>query len=311
MQKHNLFNGLSKRLAALFSGLTLLFASGCNSETSQTQSSVETKPVTGKFYVTALNVGKADAFVLQTANTVTVLDAGNKGDGKYIDKLLAAQGIDKIDTLIITHFDKDHVGGAARLVNRLKVGTIYLPDYTSESDEYNDFMEKVNEKGITPDVLTAHTKKSWTDDDVTYQIFAAEQTGYGKNEENDFSICLYAAHGENTYFFSGDAESARQTEIMQLGLGQVDFLKFPYHGNYLQTTEAFLDKFAPKITVVTCSQKEYADPSTVETLQKRGIETYYLCDSGDVTFISDGKTITTGDPPTGSGSAADSGDDAE
>ena len=73
--------------------------------------------------------------------------------------------------------------------------------------------------------------------------------------------------------------------------GKVDYLKFPYHGNYLSTTESFLDAFDPKFTVVCCSEKEYADPNTVETLEKRKITAYYTCD-GDVTAVSDGKTLT-------------------
>ena len=300
-------NHILKKLAAVCASAAMLFASGCTQSSTAPTNSVEAPPTTGTFTVTAIDVGKADALVLQTANTVTVIDAGNKGDGKYIDKLLAAQGIDTIDTLIITHFDKDHVGGATRLVNRLNVKTIYLPDYTSESDEYNDFMDKVSEKGITPTVLAAKSTKTWTDDDVTYQMYAAQQTSYGKNEENDYSIVLYAVHGENTYLFTGDAEASRQAEIMDLKLGKVKFLKYPYHGNYLPTTEAFLAACDPKIAVVCCSKSEYADPSTVETLQKRGVETYYTCDSGTVTFVSDGKTIQKGELP----SKSDGGDSAE
>ena len=78
---------------------------------------------------------------------------------------------------------------------------------------------------------------------------------------------------------------------MALGIGQVDFLKFPYHGNYLPDTEAFLDSFKPAYTVVCCSKQEDADPSTVETLEKRGIKAYYTKD-GNLTLVSDGKTIT-------------------
>ncbi len=303
-------NNFRKKLAAVCASAAMLLAAGCGQSSTAPTNSVEVKPTTGSFTVTAINVGKADALVLQTENTVTVIDAGNKGDGKYIDKMLAAQGIDTVDTLIITHFDKDHVGGATRVINRLNVKTVYVPDYTSELAEYQDFVAKAEEKGLTLTVLPAKTQKTWTDDDVTYQMFAAQQTSYGKNEENDYSIVLYAVHGENTYLFSGDAEAARQAEIMDLKLGKVKFLKYPYHGNYLPTTEAFLDACDPKIAVVCCSKAEYADPSTVETLQKRGVETYYTCDSGTVTFVSDGKTIQKGELPSKKGSS-DSADDTE
>lgn len=279
----------AKKLTAMLLGvLTWLTASACTAGSAgKTDNSL---PVTGNVTITALDIGKADALVVQTQNTVTVIDTGNKGDGKKIEKFLTKQGIETIDTLIITHFDKDHVGGAARLVNRMKINTIYVPDYTAESEEYLSFIEKTEECGNSVTVLSAKEKTEWQADDAAMSLYAPEQTAYGKNEENDFSLALYMQHGSNTFLFAGDAENARMKEIIGLHLGEVDFLKFPYHGNYLASTENFLDACKPKVGIVCCSEKEYADPSTVETLEKRGVETYYTC-QGNVTVVSDGNSL--------------------
>lgn len=279
-----------KKLTALLLGaITLLTAAGCT-QSSGSQEPESGIPVTGDLTVTALNVGKADALVLQTQNAVTVIDTGNKGDGKQIEKFLTNQGIDTIDNLIITHFDKDHVGGAARVINRLTVKNVYVPDYTSDSDEYNSFIEKIGETQTPLTAMAAKSQTEWQADDARFTLYAPQETFYGKDEENDFSLVLYVQHGSNTLLFAGDAENARQQEIMDLKLGDVDFLKVPYHGNYMKTTEAFLDACNPKVAVVCCSEKENADPSTVETLQKRGIETYYTY-QGTVTVVSDGKAL--------------------
>ena len=279
-----------KKLTALLLGaITLLTAAGCT-QSSGSQEPESGIPVTGDFTVTALNVGKADALVLRTQNAVTVIDTGNKGDGKQIEKFLTNQGIDTIDNLIITHFDKDHVGGAARVINRLTVKNVYVPDYTSDSDEYNSFIEKIGETQTPLTAMAAKSQTEWQADDAHFTLYAPQETFYGKDEENDFSLVLYVQHGSNTLLFAGDAENARQQEIMDLKLGEVDFLKVPYHGNYMKTTEAFLDACNPKVAVVCCSEKENADPSTVETLQKRGIETYYTY-QGNVTVVSDGKAL--------------------
>ncbi|MBR6107425.1 MAG: MBL fold metallo-hydrolase [Oscillospiraceae bacterium] len=282
-----------KRFAALFSAAAALLT-GCTGKNSGGQSPVskaDVPAVTGEVSVTVFDVGKADAMVIQTANSVTVVDAGNKGDGKEIERFLTAQGIDTINTLMITHYDKDHVGGAARLVNRMNVETIYVPDYTGTSEEYQSFLEKIGEKGKELTKLAAGTEQSWVSDDAAFQLFAANKSNYGKNEENDFSLVLYIQHGENTLLFAGDAEEARQQEIMAMSLGEVTFLKFPYHGNYLSTTENFLNSVKPKYAVICCSNQEYADPSTVQTLKDRGVAAYYTPD-GTVTAVSDGKSIT-------------------
>lgn len=280
---------IAKKLTALLLGtLTWFSASACTTKSGQ--KSEKTVPVTGDVRITALNVGKADALVVQTQNTVTVIDTGEKGDGKKIEKFLEKQGIEAIDTLIITHFDKDHVGGAARLVNRMKIHTIYVPDYASESDAYTKFIEKVQENGNALTVLPAKGKLKWLADDAAMTLYAAEENRYGQNEENDFSLALYMQHGENTFLFSGDAENKRMQEIIGLQLGNVDFLKYPYHGNYLTLSEQFLDACQPKVSIVCCSEKEYADPETVAMLEKRGVDTYYTC-NGVVTVTSDGKTL--------------------
>ncbi len=281
---------IAKKLTAMLLGvLTLLSASACTQQPESQQTNALL--VTGNVTLTAFNVGKADALVLQTQNTVTVIDTGNKGDGKKIDKFLSKQGIDTVDTLIITHFDKDHVGGAARLVNKMNIKEIFVPDYQTESEEYDSFIEKVQETDTLMTVMNPKNTFNWTGDDAAFSLYSSEQEYYGKNEENDFSLVLFVQHGKNKMLFAGDAENARMKEIIGLHLGNVDLLKFPYHGNYLASTEDFLDACNPKVSIVCCSEKENADPSTVETLQKRGVETYYTY-QGDVTVVSDGKTLS-------------------
>ena len=277
------------RAASLLAAAAMMLTgTGCQGNTSDGGSSkVE---VASDLRLTVFDVGKADAMVLQTTNCVTVLDTGYKGDGKIIEEFLTGQGISKIDRLIITHFDKDHVGGAARLVNRMEIGEILIPDYVSSSNDFVNFYTKSRDKGMEMTKIGNGETKTWSADDADYTLYAPNEADYGKNEENDFSLGLYVTHGANKLFFSGDAEEPRQQEMMALNLGTVDFLKFPYHGNYLDTTEDFLDAFQPKYTVICCSTDEFADQRTVDTLKNRKIETYYTS-SGDITMISDGNEL--------------------
>ena len=204
--------------------------------------------------------------------------------------VLGDKGIDKIDTLIITHFDKDHVGGAARVVKKFPIGTVYVPDYKSDSDEYLSFIQNASNAGTAITQIPVTEQREWNYDGAAFTLYAPQKTDYGQNEENDFSLCLFMQYDNIKYLFTGDAEEARQREIMDLNLGTVDFLKFPYHGHYLKTTEDFLNACKPKSTVVCCSEKENADDKTVETLKNRGIEAYYTT-GGNVTVRTDGSTM--------------------
>lgn len=246
--------------------------------------------VTGNFTSTFLQVGKADSMVLTTENHTIIIDCGEKGDGKEVLQYLEDNDVSKVDYLIITHFDQDHVGGASKVVKGIKIDTILQPSYEKSSSEYDKYCQAMQEVGITPTNVTQRLNFSL--DDVSFTVYPPEKSFYGEDEENDFSLVVKAVHGENQFLFTGDAEEARLNEIMNLGNVQSDFLKVPYHGNYLNNLETFLKKVHPKYAVICCSNKQYADERTLSLLDSLNVETYITCDYGNVTATSDGTYIT-------------------
>ena len=127
---------------------------------------------TGEFSVTALNIGKADSLILKTQNHTVLTDCGEKGDSDDIISALAESGVSEIDCLIITHFDKDHVGGAAKLIKKISVNQIITPNYRSDSEEYKDFIAAAEENNLTPITLTENL--SFVYDDVTFEVYPPE-----------------------------------------------------------------------------------------------------------------------------------------
>ena len=102
-----------RRLLALFPVLTLLLLAGCAvGERPSAAAAVPDEPFDG-LEVTVLDAGKADAILLTTPDSAVLIDCGEKGFGDEILGELAARGIGRLDVLIVTHFDQDHVGGAA------------------------------------------------------------------------------------------------------------------------------------------------------------------------------------------------------
>lgn len=90
--------------------------------------------------ITALSVGKADALIVQTEDRVILIDTGEKDDGDEILQELKKRGIGRIDLLLVTHFDKDHVGGAADVMEQMEVASVWMPDYEGDRKEYQDFL---------------------------------------------------------------------------------------------------------------------------------------------------------------------------
>ncbi len=85
-------------------------------------------------------VGKADALILKTDDWAAMIDTGEERDGSYIRETLEAAGIDHLNLLLVTHFDKDHVGSAAELLETVGADQVLMPDYEGTRPEYAAFL---------------------------------------------------------------------------------------------------------------------------------------------------------------------------
>ena len=258
-------------------GTLALFS--CNEKHEQTAA--------GELKVTFFDVGKADAILLQSENANVVIDCGEKGDGKKIGKLLEENDLDTIDYLIITHFDKDHVGGAAKLIRSFNVKNVLTPNYDGTVDEYDKYLGALAEKSITPIKLTEDI--SFTLDAIDYTVYAPKKSFYGDNDENDFSLVTKVVHNKNTLLFTGDAMEQRLDEIMDIGT--CTLLKVPYHGRKLDNISDFLNAVKPKCAVVCTSSSEFSG-KVQDALKKSNATTYATCFNGDITAVSNGSNIT-------------------
>lgn len=238
--------------------------------------------------VTFLDVGKADAIVLQSESSTVVIDCGEKGDGKKISSILEESGTTVIDYLIITHFDKDHVGGAPKVLKTFDVKNVLTPDYTGNVSEYDKFAETLDGRGITPMKLKEDI--SFTLDDVDYTVYAPKKDFYGDGDsaENNFSLVTKAVHHNNTLLFTGDAMEERLDEIMDIG--KCTLLKVPYHGRKLDNLGDFLKATEPKCAVVCTDSNEFSG-KVQDLLKKQKINTYATCFNGEITAVSDGSQI--------------------
>ena len=243
--------------------------------------------VNGDFSVSILKIGKADAIILKTENHTALIDCGESEDGAEIIEHLKKSGTEKIDYMFITHFDKDHVGGAPDILESFSVGEVITPDYEGNVSEYYDYINAMDSKGLTATALTKDM--TITLDDVTFNVYPPLKSSYAEGD-NDFSLVISAAHGDNSFLFAGDAEKDRLAELSsQLDLEHT-FLKMPHHGNYNKGTKAFVQSVKPKYTVITCSDKNPPEEETLSVLKGVGSEVYETR-NGDVTAISDGKII--------------------
>lgn len=235
--------------------------------------------------VWAVKCGKADAFVLTCGGACMILDAGETDDADKILSILKDRDIDTVDVLLITHFDKDHVGGAAQLVSGAEIEEVVEPDYKEKSDEVKayrlalgDIPARVVRSGeiLRFDLGTAK---------VTVHPTSLKDPG-----DNDVSLIVEIVHGDRTFLFAGDAEEARLREWLSGHTDAYDFLKAPHHGRWNDACRDFYTTVSPDLCVITASEKNPADERTLAILDELGADVY-LTQNGTIRFVSDGKTI--------------------
>lgn len=274
-----------KRIGIVITAILMLMCCGCSSK----QTEVPKPPqVTGKFDFTVLKAGKADGIILSTENQNIIIDCGEKSDGDKIVDYLKEKNITKIDYLIITHFDKDHVGGFPKVAEAVTIDNIFVPDYEGNNSEYKKYIDTVNEKALNVTVLKEDI--SFMPDDVMFEVSVPKKKQY-KESDNDFSLVVTVIHGDNRFLFAGDAEEERLVEVMAELRGTYDFLKVPHHGRYNEVTSRFINAVMPKYSVICDSEKNPADEQTLNCLNDAESEVFST-KNGDVVVSSDGSDIT-------------------
>lgn len=286
---------LGKILILCFIILTTVVFSGCiksdilssnekdnNNEINITNKNSDKFP----FQVTVLNTGKSDCILIEIGDKTIMIDTGTNKNGDQICKVLNNKKIDTLEYLILTHMDKDHIGGADNILEDVKVKNLIQADYSKDSKQYEQYVEALEEEKVEPIKL---------DENISVEINGAEINIYPAlkkkyEESNDYSIIVGITYGKSSFLFAGDAEEERLSEFLSTNKTHYTFLKLPHHGRYNKLSEEFLKSVAPTYGVITCSKEEMADDKIIELLNKYNIKTFFTF-NGDVIVESDGNNI--------------------
>lgn len=223
--------------------------------------------------IIVLRIGKADAIVVRCGAYTLLIDAGEEEDAAEILEFLAERRIPALDAMIITHYDKDHVGGADGVLDGIAVGVVYDAHYESGSKQYEEYLQALAQSGVRR-VRVMEPMEVAFGDAVLHLLPTALQT----DSDNDNSVVISMSDGMHTYLFAADAEEARIAELIADGIGPHDFLKMPHHGRYNGQLAALLDAVQPSVAVITDSKKNPADGETLALLAERDIPVWRTVD---------------------------------
>ena len=208
--------------------------------------------------ITFINVGQGDAILVRAPfRTADILvDTGKPSQWNALNGFLEGKGIRRLNTMVITHADKDHSGN----------------------------MDTVKKEYRPKQVITEHQP----------EIHAGMYTFYDLNEirnedENESSIVLFFRMNGKKILLMGDSTVHTEDTLVRSGIDlQADFLKLSHHGSHTGSGDLFLDTVQPKLAIVSSGAYEiyhHPSPETIERLNKRHIPYLDTKEEGDISVF--------------------------
>lgn len=216
-------------------------------------------------YFLMLDVGQGDSYLLSLENNNILIDTGGmyfrNGIAKYTTiPLLKSLGINKLDYLILSHGDYDHMGEAVNLINNFKVEKVIF-NCGSYNDLEETLIKKLNKKKIKYysciNELNINNNKL---EFLNTKIY---------DNENDNSNVIYFNYNNYKFLFMGDAGIEKEKDILdKYNLKDIDFLKVGHHGSNTSSSKIFIESINPKYSLISVGENNRYGHPNKEVLKK-------------------------------------------
>ena len=222
--------------------------------------------------VVMFDVGEADSMLISTpSKRVNILiDTGRGIDINNIIIYLKSIGISKLNYLIITHGDEDHIGGALYLIDNFKVDNVILNkgDYTELEVELITHLKNKNIK------CTNNINKIPFLSSYMYLLNTKEFSN-----ENDNSIVTYFEYQKYKFLFMGDSSSKTEEYLINnYNLTNISFLKVGHHGSNTSSSSPFINKINPKVSLISVGRNNLYHHPNKEVLTNLSNSVIYRTD---------------------------------
>jgi competence protein ComEC len=243
-----------------------------------------------------LSVGQGDATLLMSGEWTALIDAGPRTDGfdageRLVAPQLRALGVRKIDCLVITHPDLDHVGGLATVCDRFEVGQVVASAMFRNDEEMLDALGRAR---IRPSQVR-WVSGVWRARLGAFEIAIAAPSGGAGTEANEGSLFVRADVGSSSLLVTGDANSVTEAAMSGVHDWDVDVLKAGHHGSRFSTSSEWLALTSPDEVVFSCGRQNtygHPAPAVLERVGECGARTLRTDRDGTVAMEIDADGYT-------------------
>ena len=253
------------------------------------QGPVETAPLE----IHVIDVGKADAMLLRCQGSAVLLDGGTYVSGDRVVDYLLRMGVDRLDYVITSHPDSDHIGGVAQVLEELPVGELVTYPWPQEMGQTLEFqnLQQAAEEG------SVAVRQVQPGDSISLGGAKLQVLGPLEDYEdtNNGSLVLRLDYDGFSALFCGDIEASAELDLVKSGANlDVDLLKVPHHGSAGSCSQRFLKAVTPELAVISVGPDNSNLPreETLSRLEAVGAEIYRTDTDGDLVFSWDGEQLS-------------------
>jgi competence protein ComEC len=225
------------------------------------------------FSVMFINVGRADATLIQIDGLSYLIDTGEKTSVPALFAALSVSDVHELKAVFLTHTHSDHIGGMEALAKRYKVDTIYSAEISEDKkDGTNKIEEMATELSIQHVKLVAGDTVELTPE-VGFDVLGPLE--YNSDDDNDNSLVLKLNVNQKAFLFTGDMQFAEEITLLDAGVDvSADVLKVGNHGNPDATSQEFASAVSPGIAVIstdTSVDEDSANERVISALENAQI----------------------------------------
>ena len=225
--------------------------------------------------VLVLNVGQGQSVLLASGGRFALTDCGSANNwqdpGETAVHQLRTMGCRTLDYLILTHYDSDHISGAAKLLEHLPVSTLLVPELPESGSPGAAVLEAARAQGTEIRVLAEPEAVSFGRAALTVYPPVSDK---GDNERG---LSVLASAGESDLLVTGDMDSATERKLLAAcDLPDIEVLVAGHHGSKYSTSEDLLDALSPETACISVGDNSYGHPAeeTLRRLAEHGCAVY-------------------------------------
>lgn len=260
--------------------------------------------VTGTVEVHYINVGQSvSTLIIGPEGETMLIDTGHyNDDGEYVLEYLQSRNIERIDHMIVSHNDADHIGGNAAIIEYYEteadgIGAIYDPGIAASTQTYGKYLDAVEEHDVTLYETREGDSINFGGSSVDVDVLGPPEPYLDAEARNENSIVLQISYGQTSFLLTGDAEDDQEEYLVRNYGDQLNttVMKAGHHGSSSSTSGQLLDAADPQAVVISSAyDSQYGHP-TEEVLQRladRSIPTFWTATAGNIVLVSDGEGVS-------------------